>query len=97
MSKRKEGGFDLSESTGVRTMQLVEASRPNPSRPRLSDPIEAELDTVERKAAAMLAAREQSQWKFNRAHKELMEELGQLRDLVFRLVTKQQNKNNSEK
>lgn len=90
-TKRKEG-FDLSETTGIRTMQLVENSRPNPTRPRLSDPIEAELDSVERKAAAILAAREQSQWKFNRAHKELMDELSQLRDLVFKIVSKQ-NKN----
>ena len=80
---------DLSDDTGPRTMQLVENSLPDMDRPRMSAPIESELEAVEHKAAALLAARELSQWQFAQAHKELMQELNLLRQ---HLQTKHRHK-----
>lgn len=92
MSKPKNR--DLSDDTGERIMQLVENSRPNPDRPRLSAPIEGELEVVEQKAAALLAAREQSQFYFKKSHDELMGEIELLRK---RLRAKYGNKNKDVK
>lgn len=96
MARDRKHNFDLSENTGIRTMQLVDNSLPNPDRPRMSEPIEGELEVVERKAAALLAARELSHWQFAQSHKELMTEIELLRKHLRAKLAKHQKQEKPE-
>jgi len=86
---------DLSDDTNLRIMQLVDNSMPNPERPRMSDKIEQELEIVERKAASLMAARENSGYKFKQAHKELMDEINLLRQAIGLKMKSHAGKNGS--
>ena len=95
MSNNRTRNRDLADDTNARIMQLVDNSMPNSDRPRMSEKIEQELEIVERKAASLLAARENSGYKFEQAHKDLMNEIQLLRQAIGLKMKSHAGKNGS--
>jgi hypothetical protein len=61
----------VSDNTNTRLLALVENSRPNPTRPRLSEERELRLADVEARSAACYASIEELTYKIHRLVKDI--------------------------